>query len=100
MFVPYFAGVVCVVSAAMCSGVFLVVFRFSLFVVGWAFVLFCVLAFIVVSAKCLLIFAGVSLVFLCLLSLFAFVIKVFLSVFFVFCFRCYFVLKFIVFNLG
>lgn len=25
---PYFAGAVCVVSAAMCSGVFLVVFRF------------------------------------------------------------------------
>lgn len=28
MFVPYFAGVVCVVNAAMCSGVFLVVLGF------------------------------------------------------------------------
>ena len=60
---PYFAGVVCVVSAAMCSGVFLVVFRFSLFVVGSVFVLFCVLVFVVVSAKCLLIFAGILPVF-------------------------------------
>ena len=49
VFVPCFAGVVCVVSAAMCSGVFLVVFRFiySLLVGCLCFFVFlCLLLFL------------------------------------------------------